>query len=133
MKKQLLQEITLLTSRSSGPGGQHVNKTESRVELHWNPEESLALSGEQKSLLFLRLRHRLSPSGELILACQQTRSQLKNREIVTERFLTLIDLMLLPPKKRVATRPSRSSVEKRLKSKKEQSEKKERRNNRDEY
>lgn len=127
MHDQLIKEITMITSRASGPGGQHVNRTESKVELHWNLEESLVLSDGQKRLLRERLGRRLTSEGVLILTSQATRSQIKNREIVQRRFLELVDKSLKPPKKRVRTKPKKSAIEKRLKQKKQQSEKKKRR------
>ncbi|MEX0987082.1 MAG: alternative ribosome rescue aminoacyl-tRNA hydrolase ArfB [Bacteroidales bacterium] len=127
MNRKLLNEIVIHTSRSSGPGGQHVNKTESKVELHWSLEESRELTDEQKELLRKRLGKKLTPDGVLIIYSQKTRSQIKNREIVARRFLELIERMLKPPKKRIATKPTRSSVERRLKEKKVKSEKKRRR------
>jgi len=127
MKEALLKELTYLTSRSSGPGGQHVNKTESKVELRWNLDKSNALSEEKKEVLRKRLGKKLSTEGELIMYSQETRSQLKNKEIVTNRFLELIERMLRPRKRRISTKPRRSAVEKRLKDKKENSEKKRRR------
>jgi ribosome-associated protein len=127
MRKALLNEIVLLTSRSSGPGGQHVNRTESKVELHWNLEESCVFDDAHKALLRERIGRRLTASGELVMTCQATRSQLKNRSIVEQRFLDLIERSLKPRKKRIATRPTRSSVEKRLKAKKARGEKKQRR------
>ena len=127
MHDQLIREITMITSRASGPGGQHVNRTESKVELHWNLEESLVLRDGQKRLLRERLGRRLTSEGVLILTSQATRSQIKNREIVLRRFLELVDKSLKPPKKRVRTKPKKSAIEKRLKQKKQQSEKKRRR------
>lgn len=127
MVEPLLHEIELFTSRASGPGGQHVNRTESKVELHWKLEESIALDDAQKVLLRKRLGGRLTTDGVLILTSQATRSQLKNREIVQQRFLDLVEKMLQPPKKRIRTKPGKSAVEKRLKQKKIQSEKKKRR------
>jgi ribosome-associated protein len=127
MKDALLKEITILTSRASGPGGQHVNRTESKVELHWSLEESLVLNDTQKSLLRKRFGGRLTNEGVLIMTSQATRSQLKNREIVEQRFLDLVEKMLRPPKKRIRTKPGKSAVEKRLKKKKMQGEKKRRR------
>lgn len=120
----LLKEIKFQTSRSSGPGGQHVNKTESKVELHWNLFESQVLTEEQKRTLHHLLGKKLTTDGELIMYSQQTRSQLKNREIVTERFVSLIMRLLTPPKKRFATRPTAGSVERRIKAKKALGEKK---------
>ena len=127
IKDQLLKEIKIYTARASGPGGQHVNKTESKVELHWDPVASDAVSEQERTLLFKRLGKRLTKEGLLILYCQESRSQLKNREIVEDRFVRLIESSLKPAKKRVRTRPTRSSVEKRLKNKKALAEKKARR------
>jgi ribosome-associated protein len=124
MKKQLLSEIKYQTSRSSGPGGQHVNKTESRVELHWNLEESGAIDDEMRQVLRTKLVKKLTKEGTIILYSQQTRSQTRNREIVTERFLNLLERSLRPAKKRLATKPTRNSVERRLKAKRVKGEKK---------
>ncbi len=127
MDTKLLKEIKIQTSRSSGPGGQHVNKTESKVELYWNLEESRLFTSEQKTRLRKRLKPRLTAEGVLIMTSQATPSQIRNREIVTQRFLDLVEKMLEPPKRRIATKPSRGAVEKRLKQKKAIGEKKRRR------
>ena len=127
MDANLLKEIRIRTSRSSGPGGQHVNKTESKVELSWNLEESGFLSQQQKLMLRKRLKSRLTTGGVLIMTSQATPSQIRNREIVEQRFLDLVTRMLVPPKRRIATKPSRGAVEKRLKEKKATGEKKSRR------
>jgi len=112
------KELNYHTSRSSGPGGQHVNKTESRVELRWDLLNSACLSGKQKLLLSKRLDKRLTDKGILILTCDTHRSQYKNRVEITDRFLKLIILNIKPPKKRKSTKPTRSSVERRIKNKK---------------
>lgn len=114
----LLGELSFRTSRSSGPGGQHVNKTESRVELIWNLKDSACLDDGQKTLLIKRMGHRLTEDEVLILASERYRSQHRNREDVSERFINLIKNGLVPVKKRRPTKPSRSSVEHRIKSKK---------------
>jgi ribosome-associated protein len=124
MKAALQNEIKYQTSRSSGPGGQHVNKTESKVELYWNLEESQALSDYQRNILRGKLGKKLTSEGVLIMYSQQTRSQIRNKELVTERFQVLIERLLTPPKKRRATKPTRASVERRIKAKKQRSEKK---------
>ena len=124
MKEQLLKEITFTTSRSSGPGGQHVNKTESRVSLHWSFKETEALTDEEKILVGRRLKSRLTDEGELILSSQKSRSQAMNKVDVTERFIDLIVKLSKPPKKRVRTKPSRASIERRLKEKKVRGERK---------
>ena len=127
----LMGELSFRTSRSSGPGGQHVNKTESRVELLWNLQESQCLDLRQKALLASRLGHRLTEDGTLILASEKYRSQHRNREEVRERFLELVKAGLVPVKKRRPTKPTRTSVEKRIKSKKIRGEIK--RNRRDHF
>jgi len=118
MRECLIRELEFRTSRSSGPGGQHVNKTESRVELIWAPQESACLNEVQKKMVIGRLKNRISNEGILLLVSEEYRSQHRNRSEVTERFLDLISASLVPVKKRKATRPTRSSVEKRIQSKK---------------
>ncbi|RLD93780.1 MAG: aminoacyl-tRNA hydrolase [Bacteroidetes bacterium] len=118
MRECLHREVEFRTSRSSGPGGQHVNKTESRVELLWSPQESNCLTEEQKMLVASRLGSRITDEGVLILASEKYRSQHRNKADVTERFFDLVTSSLVPVKKRRPTRPTRSSVEKRIRSKK---------------
>lgn len=124
----LNKEVRFKSSRSSGAGGQHVNKVSTRVELLFEVAASSVLSESEKSLIQLRLKNRISNEGILKLACDETRSQAKNKEIVFERFVGLVEDALKPVKKRKATKPSKSSIEKRLKNKKTQSKKKEARN-----
>ena len=118
MRDCLKKELSYRTSRSSGPGGQHVNKTESRVELLWHPQKSICLDDTQKNLVYQRLHSRISDEGMLIMACEKHRSQHQNREEVTERFLSLVMASLVPPKKRTPTKHTRSSIEKRISNKK---------------
>ena len=118
MRECLTRELEFRTSRSSGPGGQHVNKTESRVELLWSPQESACLSEAQKMMVLSRLKNRISNEGILHMHSEKYRSQHRNKAELTERFLDLVSASLVPVKKRRATRPTRSSVEKRIQSKK---------------
>ena len=118
MRECLKREVSFKTSRSSGPGGQHVNKTESKVELSWNLEESKCLSDGLKLLVKQKLASRFTDQGILLLTSEKHRSQHRNREEVTERFLEMIAASLVPARKRHPTRPTRSSVEKRIKTKK---------------
>mgnify|MGYP001821574838 FL=1 len=118
MRECLIREVEYRTSRSSGPGGQHVNKTESRVELLWSPQDSACLSEAQKVMLSGRLGSRTTDDGVLILVSEKYRSQYRNKSEVTERFLDLILASLVPIKKRRPSRPTRSSVEKRIRNKK---------------
>lgn len=118
MRDCLLREVQYRTSRSSGPGGQHVNKTESRVELRWSLDETSCLNESQKLILRTRLTKRITDDGILILVSEKYRSQYRNKAELTERFLELIRAGLVPVKKRKPTKPSRSSVEKRIRGKK---------------
>lgn len=125
MIEGLIKEVRFVSNRSSGSGGQHVNKVSTRVELLFEVAASNVFSASDKSLILTRLKNRISKDGILRLACEESRSQARNKEIIFERFVTLIKDALRPIKKRKATKPSQSSVEKRLKKKKTQSEKKE--------
>jgi ribosome-associated protein len=118
MRECLIRELEFRTSRASGPGGQHVNKTESRVELLWFPRKSACLSEAQKTMVLSRLKNRISHEGTLYMHSEKYRSQHRNKTEITERFLDLVTASLVPVKKRRATRPTRSSVEKRIQNKK---------------
>ncbi len=117
-------ELRFSYTRSSGSGGQHVNKVETKVELRFNISLSQSLSQTQKSRLFYRLGRRLNTDGDLVLNCQETRSQGKNKVLVTERLHTIITQALKPVKARKRTKPTLGSVEKRLISKKKDALKK---------
>ena len=119
-----LPEITFQTSRSSGPGGQNVNKVESRVELRWHLQESQVLTPLQKQLILEKLAGQLTTEGYLLVVAQDDRSQLRNKEIALARFHELLQKSLRRPKPRRATRPSAGAVRQRLEGKKRQGEKK---------
>jgi ribosome-associated protein len=118
------KEIKFRASRSSGAGGQHVNKVSTKVELMFHVDSSEVLTEEQKAVIRKKLKNRISNDGWLTLSCDETRSQAKNKEIVFDRFMALINEALKPVKKRKPTKPTKTSVEKRLKEKKKKSEKK---------
>lgn len=120
----LFNEVSFKAVRSSGAGGQHVNKTASKVILTFNVEESSGLSEEEKHLLGKKKKSRLTLNNELILECSETRSQHTNKELVLDRFKQLILAGLVKPKTRKKTKPSRASKFKRLRKKKMHSEKK---------
>jgi len=125
-------EVSYRSSRSSGAGGQHVNKVETRVELMFHVSASRILTESEKAKILIKLKTRISKEGILIITCEETRSQARNKEIAFEKFIKLLEDALKPEKKRVPTKPSKSSVERRLKSKKVQSDKKDARKFKDE-
>ena len=126
-KNKLLSELSFRTSRSSGAGGQHVNKVSSRVELRFNVAGSLWLTEFQKIRIQEKLASRITGQGELIVVSEKSRSQHQNKEDCIERFLELLNQALKPEKKRVPTRPSKTSRLKRLEKKKQHSLKKDQR------
>ena len=120
----LKQELAFKAVKSSGPGGQHVNKTASKIILNFDVANSQALSEEEKSRILMKLASRITNSGEIILESGETRSQHKNKELVTVRFRELIKKALKKEKPRKKTRPTKASKLKRLRSKKLKSDKK---------
>jgi len=117
-KKKLLSELQFKAIRSSGSGGQHVNKVSSKVELSFNLTNAQGLTAKEKQRLLLKLSNRLTKENSLIIQCDEARSQHKNKQLVIKRFFELLKKALHIPKKRKPTKPSKSSIEKRLKSKK---------------
>jgi ribosome-associated protein len=122
-------EFIFTASRSSGPGGQHVNKVSTKIELRFSVLNSNLLTPEEREILLTRLASKLTAGGEIVITSQSERSQLQNKEKVIEKFFALISKALTPVKKRKPTKPSKAAKEKRLQEKRMLSEKKERRKN----
>jgi ribosome-associated protein len=120
--EKIISELNFKAVRSSGAGGQNVNKVSSKVVLSFDLNTSQSLSEEEKMLLKTNLATRFTSDDILILNCDEDRSQLKNKEIVTKRFLELIKKGLHVPKVRKATKIPKSVIKKRIKDKKNISE-----------
>ena len=121
-KEKLIAELQFKAVRSSGAGGQNVNKVSSKVVLSFDLKNSKVLSDEEKMLLEMNLASRLTNDQILILNCDEDRSQIKNKEIVTKRFLAIIEQGLHIPKIRKSTKIPKSVIRKRIKDKKNLSE-----------
>jgi ribosome-associated protein len=122
-----VSELEYRASRSSGPGGQHVNTSSTRIEVWWDVATSPALTTDQRTRLLQRLSSRLDSSGRLRLVSGGSRSQLRNREDVTKRFQAVVAAALAVPKKRKPTKPSQAAKEARLQAKRQRSATKQRR------
>lgn len=108
------EELVFSSSRSSGPGGQNINKVNTKVELRFNIINSSRLSEKEKKLISLKLANKISREGELIIVSQSERSQLKNKNDAIEKFYSLISKALTVQKRRRPTSPTRKSKEERL-------------------
>jgi ribosome-associated protein len=123
----LIKELDFQTSRSGGKGGQHVNKTETRVQVFFDVEASQVLTEEQKARLLVKGKNHISSEGILQMVCEAGRSQADNRQEATEKLLRFIKTALKPEKKRKKSRVPRAEKKKRLEEKRKQAEKKQKR------
>lgn len=121
-QEQILKELNFKAVRSSGPGGQHANKTATRVELSFDIQNSEALDEDEKNRLFRKLSNRINNEGILKMASEVSRSQHSNKEIVIQNFINELKEALKKPKKRKKTKPTKASKIKRLKQKKRKAE-----------
>lgn len=120
-------ELFYKTSRSSGAGGQNVNKVETAVTVMWKGGESQFFSDFQKARIYDKLINRINAEGVLQLTVSETRTQFQNKKLATEKIMELVNAALIIPKKRLKTKPSKSKIQKRLNDKKKIGEKKENR------
>ena len=121
---QLAKELTFSTSRAGGPGGQNVNKVNSKVTLRWDIGNSIVAKPEQKERLLVKLKSSISAEGILNISCSESRSQLQNKETALEKFSQLLDIAFREPKVRKKSKPTKSALRKKRESKERQSEKK---------
>ncbi|QEG32956.1 alternative ribosome rescue aminoacyl-tRNA hydrolase ArfB [Bythopirellula goksoeyrii] len=117
-------ELAATFVRSSGPGGQNVNKVNSKVVLRWNISDSTALPPEVKSRFLQQFSSRISQSGDILISSDKYRNQARNLSDCCEKLRQLLQIALVSPRKRKNTRPTKASVERRLRSKREKSSRK---------
>ncbi len=120
--KRILNELDFRYSRSSGPGGQHVNKTESKAEVRWNLAQTQALTEDQKARALAELQTLLKKGEFIIVTSEEYRSREQNKEICISKLKKMIEKALFIPKKRIKTKPSKAAKTKRIESKKQRGE-----------
>ena len=117
-------ELVFTFARSAGPGGQNVNKVNTKAVLHWRVRESPSLPGGVRTRFLAKYGNRVNAEGELVLACDEHREQGRNVTACREKLRAMIVSVLTPPRRRIKTRPPRAAVERRIQSKQRLSEKK---------
>lgn len=122
--EKIIQEVEFSTALSGGAGGQHVNKTETKVNLSWKVNESQYIGETEKNLISRRLANRINRTGQFRLSCSETRSQHQNKKILVQRFQNILECALAKAKKRKTTSIPKKAKLKRLREKAKQSEKK---------
>ncbi len=128
MNKEIIQnEIQYKAVRSSGAGGQNVNKVATKVQLQFFVEQSNGLTADEKATLTEKLVNRITKDGFILVECSETRSQLKNKELCTQRLFLLLENALKKDKKRIATKIPKAVIKKRLEDKQRNADKKENR------
>jgi len=125
--RDFTKELSYKTSRSSGAGGQNVNKVETAVTVMWKPAQTEFFYESEIALITEKLQNRINLDGILQLTVSESRTQLQNKKIATEKILDIVNKSLIKPKPRTATKPSKRQIEKRITAKKQISEKKENR------
>ncbi|MBK1897974.1 alternative ribosome rescue aminoacyl-tRNA hydrolase ArfB [Chryseobacterium paridis] len=123
--KDFSKELNFKTSRSSGAGGQNVNKVETAVTVLWNVGASEFFNEDEKALIESKLKNRINSEGLLFLTVSESRTQLMNKNKAIEKIIEIVNKALIIPKKRLATKPSKGQKQKRLDTKKKISDKKE--------
>ena len=128
MNKEIIQtEIQYKAVRSSGAGGQNVNKVATKVQIQFFVEQSNGLTADEKATLTAKLANRITKDGFIMVECGETRSQLKNKELCIQRLFMLLENALKKDKKRIATKIPKAVIKKRLEDKQKNAEKKENR------
>lgn len=125
--KDFSRELSFKTSRSSGAGGQNVNKVETAVTVLWKVGASYFFNDDEKALIQEKLKNRINAEGYLFLTVSESRTQLMNKNKAIEKIIDIVNKSLVIPKKRTATKPSKAQKQKRLDTKKKLSDKKENR------
>lgn len=127
-KETIKSELQYKAVRSSGAGGQNVNKVSTKMQITFNPSASQGLTEDEKRTLSEKLSNRITKEGALMVECDETRSQLKNKDLAIQRLFMLLENALKKDKKRIATKIPKAIIKKRLDDKQKRSEKKQSRN-----